>query len=213
MADHEHHGMKRLDGMAKYCRQGVGRDGEQRDDRFGRMFPKLDPAFLPKSTLETIGRAGGPMDEKDENARTATVPVGLIFFGQFVDHDVTLDASTSFDSVIDDPGEVPNVRTPTLDLDCIYGLGPEAQPYLYNADPPQADGTPAPFNGVKLLVGADNAAQGALKDYDVLRAPNNRAIIGDPRNDENRIISQIQLAIIRFHNHVADTLYKESKAD
>ncbi|MEL7218307.1 MAG: peroxidase family protein, partial [Pseudomonadota bacterium] len=43
--------------------------------------------------------------------------------------------------------------------------------------------------------------------HDLLRSPNDRAIIGDPRNDENRIISQIQLAVIRFHNHVAQTVH------
>ena len=29
-------------------------------------------------------------------------------------------------------------------------------------------------------------------------------VIGDARNDENRVISQIQLAMIRFHNKVCD---------
>jgi hypothetical protein len=87
----------------------------------------------------------------------------MIFFGQFVDHDVTLDASSTFDTVVDDPGEIADVRTPTLDLDCIYGLAPEAQPYLYVQD--------EPFRGVKLLTGADNPGQDGLQDDDLLRAP------------------------------------------
>jgi len=41
----------------------------------------------------------------------------MIFFGQVVDHDVTLDASSTYDTVVDNPGEIANVRTPTLDLD------------------------------------------------------------------------------------------------
>ncbi len=201
MADHEHHGMKPLEGLSAYCRRGHY-NAKQRDDRFGRMFGMLNPAYTPKSILEAIGKDGGPMDGGNKNDRTDTVPVGMIFFGQFIDHDITLDASTTFDSVVDNPGEVANVRTPTLDLDCIYGLGPEAQPYLYVQG--------GAFGGVKLLTGADNPGQAGLNDSDLLRSPNGRAMIGDPRNDENRVISQIQLAIIRFHNHVAQTIHDET---
>ncbi|MEM7689381.1 MAG: heme peroxidase family protein [Pseudomonadota bacterium] len=204
MSSHDHHGMKTLEGLNPYCSaKNYGREefGDQRDDRFGRLFPELSPAYTRPDILEAIGAVGGPMDGKSANDRTDSVPVGMVFFGQFVDHDVTLDASTTFDSVVDNPGEIANVRTPTLDLDCIYGLGPEAQPYLFVQG--------GAFGGAKLLTGADNPGQTGLNDHDLLRAPNGRAIIGDPRNDENRIISQIQLAIIRFHNLVCDTLNAE----
>jgi len=205
MTNPDHHGMKPLEGMNPYCnvgKYGHEQAGDQRDDRFGRLFPELHPAYTRPNILQAIGMIGGPMDGKSANDRTDTVPVGLIFFGQFVDHDITLDVSSTFDSVVDNPGEIANVRTPTLDLDCIFGLGPEAQPYLY-----EQGGT---FGGVKLLTGADNPGQAGIAEHDLLRSPNGRAIIGDPRNDENRIISQIQLAIIRFHNHVAQTLHDES---
>ncbi|MEM8723941.1 MAG: heme peroxidase family protein [Pseudomonadota bacterium] len=201
MNNPDHHGMKTLEGLSPYCvRSEYGKE-QQRDDRFGRMFPQLIPNYTDPSILITVGEAGGNMEAPDDQERTNSVPVGMVFFGQFVDHDITLDASTTFDSVIDNPGEIANVRTPTLDLDCIYGLGPEAQPYLYEQG--------GPFGGVKLLTGADNPGQNGENDHDLLRSPNDRAIIGDPRNDENRIVSQIQLAIIRFHNHVADTLNAE----
>lgn len=200
MSEHDHHGMKPLEGMSAYCVRGHY-ETRQRDDRFGRLFHQLKPAYTAPEVLQAIGAKNGPMDGKSANDRTDSVPVGMVFFGQFVDHDITLDASTTFDSVVDDPGEIANVRTPTLDLDCIYGLGPEAQPYLYVQG--------GAFGGAKLLTGADNAGQGGIAASDLLRSPNGRAIIGDPRNDENRVISQLQLAIIRFHNHVCDTLHAE----
>ncbi len=200
MADTEHHGMKPLEGMSAYCHR-AHYGSEQRDDRFGRLFGELHPAYTPPAILGDIGKAGGPMDAGSNNDRTDTVPVGMVFFGQFVDHDITLDTSSTFDSVVDDPGEIANVRTPTLDLDCIYGLGPEAQPYIFDQG--------GAFGGAKLLTGADNPGQAGLHDSDLLRSPNGRAIIGDPRNDENRVISQLQLAMIRFHNHVCDTLHAE----
>ena len=62
------------------------------------------------------------------------------------------------------------------------------------------------FNGAKLLTGADMPSATTLQAEDLLRSPDYRAVIGDPRNDENRIISQLQLGIIRFHNKVVDHL-------
>lgn len=201
MSGTEHHGMKPLEGLSPYCKRSHYGEAP-RDDRFGRIFNHLSPAYTRPDIIEAIGAPNGPMDGKSKNDPVDSVPVGMIFFGQFVDHDITLDASTTFDSVVDNPGEIANVRTPTLDLDCIYGLGPEAQPYLYTQG--------GSFGGVKLLTGADNSGQAGLRNDDLLRSPNGRAIIGDPRNDENRIISQIQLAIIRFHNHVAETIHAET---
>lgn len=198
MPNNEHHGMMELVGLQKYCSHNAG--VSTREDRFGRMFPQLPPAYIAQPKLTQLFAAGGPLDGGTAKKRTKTVAVGQIFFGQFVDHDITLDATTSFRQVVQDPGEIPNVRTPTLDLDCIFGLGPEAQPYLYAQD--------AVFGGAKLLTGADSGA-GGLADSDLARAANGRAMIGDPRNDENRIISQLQPAMIRFHNHVCETLNPE----
>jgi hypothetical protein len=38
------------------------------------------------------------------------------------------------------------------------------------------------------------------------RGPSGRALIGDPRNDENRIVAQLHCAFLRFHNQVADLM-------
>ena len=38
--------------------------------------------------------------------------------------------------------------------------------------------------------------------YDLPRNSQNVAILGDPRNDENLIVSQLHLAMLRFHNAV-----------
>jgi hypothetical protein len=42
---------------------------------------------------------------------------------------------------------------------------------------------------------------GSLR-YDVPRNSQLTALTGDPRNDENLIISQLNLAFLRFHNRV-----------
>jgi Animal haem peroxidase. len=71
------------------------------------------------------------------------------------------------------------------------------------------------FNGVKLLTGEDGTAveDDEFAAYDLQRSPDGRAIIGDHRNDENRIVSQLQLAMIRFHNEVAEYLREEEEVE
>ena len=192
-----HHGLNDLKGLSAFCHQG---HSAERGDRFGRMFSSLSPLYVNPSAISAVGAQGGPMDTGSSSAanRTQTVDVGLIFFGQFVDHDITLDTTTSLaHNAASD--EVQNVRTPILDLDCIYGSGPEASPYLYH-------GGTSPFAGVKLLIGADTSGATTEQQSDLARSPHGTAIIGDPRNDENRVISQLQLAMIRLHNKVVDGL-------
>lgn len=194
----QHHGMKGLSGLQKLCEPGV-----QRSDRFGRLFGDLPPLYSDPAALAAIGVANGPMQQPGAAKKTQTVAVGQVFFGQFIDHDLTLDLTSSFERLNDASG-TSNFRTPTLDLDCIYGDGPEGSPFLYfnfpSTDPRHV------FNGVKLLTGAEEAGATAEQQQDLLRNAHGTAIIGDPRNDENRIISQLQLAVIRAHNAVVDDL-------
>ena len=195
------HGMKKFSDIEHFC--NCSADQNIRAGRFGRLFPDLPALYTDPNILTELGKKGGPMDGGTNANRTDSVPVGQVFFGQFVDHDITLDTSSSLNSV-NQPGDITNVRTPTLDLDCIYGDGPEGSPFLYVQS--------GDFAGVKLLTGADGTAitqDPALAAEDLVRSPAGTAVIGDPRNDENRIISQLQLAMIRFHNNVVDHLSSE----
>ena len=160
--------------------------------RFGRMFPDLPPLYTHPCLLEQLGALGGPMDEGANPVLTPGMPAGFVFFGQFIDHDITLDVTSSIDRS-NDPEAIGNFRTPVLDLDCIYGAGPEASPHLYV----QHDGGDV-FANASLLTRNDGV--------DLARNPAGRALIGDPRNDENPVVSQLQLAFIRFHNEVVRRL-------
>lgn len=157
-----------------------------------------DPLWIDPETLTALGAPDGPMKTAARPARSKTVPVGFVFLGQFIDHDITLDITSSLDAVSD--GDIPNARTPTLDLDCVYGAGPEANPYLYHDD--------GDFKGVKLITNADLGAKGHAQ-HDLARVGSS-ALIGDFRNDENRIVSQLQLAMIRYHNQVCDDLSRHT---
>ena len=189
-----HHGMNSLHGINAMCKSNPSHQG-----RFGRIFNQLNANYNPPNELSKLGAKDGPMDGKKGRNPSSTIPMGMVFFGQFIDHDITLDTTSALDRV-NDTDATQNFRTPALDLDNIYGAGPEANAFLYK-------------KGLHLLVGKDGTALGSQstnhRNNDLVRSSTGTAIIGDPRNDENRIISQLQLAIINFHNNVVDHLIHE----
>ncbi|MFK7740082.1 MAG: peroxidase family protein [Planctomycetota bacterium] len=120
---------------------------------------------------------------RDANGGAPTdVPAGMIFLGQFVDHDITLDVISQLGE-FRDPASIRNVRTPRLDLDSVYLSGPEGSPFLYASD------------GRLLTDQRTDFRRVANGTADV-------ALIGDPRNDENGLIAQLHLLFLRFHNRM-----------
>ena len=183
---------------------------------FGYMFPELqsDPLNrLDENSDETIAslRELGRDGMKDPPLAAAPgVPVPSIytFFGQFVDHDITFErGSRDMDLAAPkpiDPAELPykivNSRSPNLDLDNVYG--PDLNGDLSPRDPSNPDkmridevGTPPTSRG--LPPGKD-------KYNDFPRRYDGTALIGDPRDDENVVLSQLHVAFLRAHNALVD---------
>lgn len=180
--------------------------------RFGRMFGSLPPfsSDTPstRAALVEIGKAGGIMDAQDDlsvgptnlitdptksanNPNNPTSTAGMTFLGQFLDHDMTFDPTSSLERQAD-PEHVANFRTPSFGLDNVYGSGPGGTPHLYDQS---ANG-----RGIKFLL----EETGTSDRQDLPRNSQMVALIGDPRDDENLIISQLQVAFLRFHNAVID---------
>ena len=197
-------------------------------DRFGylssaavRSATKLPFNATTQALLEQLGELmGNPGREQNLESHNpsdegvSTLPAGFTYFGQFVDHDITFDVSSSLD-VETNAETINNMRTPALDLDALYGRGPGLDPFLY-VFPSQ----PLPSTAIKFAIGtnrnigaggpSDNGesdGMGVQTNFDVPRmAGTNTAVIGDPRNDENLIIVQFHHAMLRFHNAVVDLL-------
>lgn len=195
--------------------------------KFGRLFPTLPPIGLDTPTLRAalmeLGQPGGRMDAGDDlsdpvalltdparsvnNPNNPDLSAGMTFLGQFLDHDLTFDPTSSLERQVD-PEAISNFRTPALELDSVYGSGPGATPHLYDQQP--AD----PFDrGIKLLTeaidGCEAVSRGGVTRHDLPRNRQGVALTGDPRNDENLIVSQLHLALLRFHNAAVDHVRAE----
>lgn len=185
------------------------------EGRFGRMFRNL-PSFLPpEAALEAVANTmveppeTGPTDGWTPSGGDldGDIPAGYTYLGQFIDHDITFDPVSSLQRQ-NDPDALHDFRTPRFDLDSLYGGGPNNSPYMYD---PDVDG-----GRTTLLVGRNEAGEEDLPRNvlgpDSLGEPRGRALIGDPRNDENVIVSQLHLTFVKFHNAVVQRVRNEQPA-
>jgi hypothetical protein len=182
---------------------------------FGRMFPDLPPYIAPNDAALTALTAAGttalpgpifdtnvsaPVPGNDDNP--ANVTSFFTYFGQFLDHDLTLD-TLPLPTEFVDPTTITNNRDPRLNLDTVYGGGPDANPELY-----EADGKHLKVNG-RDLPRDPSCVVPTLPVSTLTSCP---AIIGDGRNDENQVIAQIHVAFLRAHNRLIDQGYKFEQA-
>ena len=169
-------------------------DFGKREQHFTTLLPLRANRYNTEALVKLAQAMKGDVDivkDGPDPEENILVPAGYTYFGQFIDHDLTFDSTSSLDFT---SGATPtNLRTPRFDLDCVYGDGPDAQPFMY-------DGAKLLFRDGPKLSPTD------LAEKDLLRNSLGRAIIGDKRNDENSIVSQIQLSFLKYHNAVVDVL-------
>lgn len=183
------------------------------EGRFGRMFRTLPRAEFEEDDLKKLAKAMVARPEREEADEDEDDPeenqgisAGYTYLGQFIDHDLTYDPASSLQKQ-NDPEALEDFRTPRFDLDCLYGRGPNDQPYLYV----NKEGD----TGVHMLLGRELTGNRHdsrrlrtrdLPRYKPLRGGSARALIGDPRNDENVIVSQLHQIMLRFHNRMVDAM-------
>lgn len=139
-----------------------------------------------------LGGRNGIMHDQADNSPDRSIPAAYTFLAQFVDHDITLEARTRLDQepLTDEQiAALPNFRSASLDLDSVYGFGPDVSPHLYDSS-----------QRGRLFVGS--TVDGVENPNDVPRRGDGVALLGDPRNDENLFLSQLHLLFLRFHNRL-----------
>lgn len=176
--------------------------------RFSRLFPGLRPFNITPDAALALGTAmtsnavdasGNPL-----SGRNSPVPAAYTYFGQFIDHDITRDVTPDDDQLgLSTPPSMrplEQFRSPTLDLDSVYG-----------ATPANSKGGTSPRNGPLFTFGMTASSPGAGASGDSLsldlhRTDDGKVLIPDDRNDENLIVGQMHLAWMKFHNAVVQTL-------
>jgi hypothetical protein len=170
---------------------------------FGTMFANL-PAFhysdqaaadlattMENPTPDLPGTDRGTRDD------SATLPAEYTYLGQFIDHNLDFDETAQPTATVN-PGSLTNFESFRFDLNNVFGGGPAVDPQLYASDhkhllvsgtlrTPQADGLPTV------------TGNGGI--FDLARTPSTgQAILVEPRDDENQILSQISAAFVAFYN-------------
>ena len=151
-----------------------------------------------------------PCDPTATNPPSGESPelsAAITFIGQFIDHDLTMNAVDLF---IDQTGNVQNTASPLIDLDSVFGprsiLDTTIDPATMKDDLYETDGRTLSLKTRKAEDG--QCYLDLVRDFD-LPADDPRhkedggGIISDKRNDENQMILQVHLLLMRVHNKLA----------
>lgn len=194
--------------------------------KFDFLFPNLQNAeknllLESAATRDNLIKLGRAMhDPGDGPTGDSVIPAAYTYFGQFIDHDVTLETTSATADDLVKVGLVPlplnqirsqiqNLRSATLDLDSVYGLpAPRDGQKMKIGDvtnlPPPPPGQPKTKPSLRPdHKGDDNDVPREKRSNTV--ETDRAALIGDPRNDENLVIAQMQVAFLKAHNALVDS--------
>jgi hypothetical protein len=155
--------------------------------KYIKIFGGLPPCWpLPSELADLLGVLSA------FRAGEVSLPAGYTYLGQFIDHDLSFllengafpDLGTIAEPV--DLDTLTLARKPALDLDSVYGGGFSDSVIPFD----KANG--------KFILG--DAAFARNRDFS--RDTTFRPRIGDPRNDENLLVAQIQILFMSLHNKI-----------
>ncbi|MBV9364334.1 MAG: hypothetical protein JOY89_08840, partial [Solirubrobacterales bacterium] len=174
---------------------------------FGTMFPQL-PAFhyTDQASADLAATMNNPAPDAPGIDRgtaddSATLPAEYTYLGQFIDHNLDFDQTPQPTADVN-PSSLNNFESFRFDLNNVFGGGPSVDPQMYASDrthllvtgrlgTPQADGFPTVTASRKSM-------------FDLARNGSGGAILVEPRDDENQILSQISAAFMAFYNDLVD---------
>lgn len=166
---------------------------------YSRLFARPARPLL-RDDEEKLIELGMSMRYQVDRDGTLSPRAGYTYFGQFIAHDLTLD-STTLEGPYPEPELTANYRTPSFDLDHIYGGGPEKSPFLYQGR-----------RGAECFKIGATTPTGYLRDLPV---EHGMVLIGDlqdTRNLDNLILRQLHVVFLKFHNEAIKQLGSDPPA-
>lgn len=161
--------------------------------RYSRLFG-LPAEPIGENDEPKLIELGNAMRYAVEREGTLTPRIGFTYFGQFLGHDLTHDA-TPLGGPYPAPEQTPNFRTPVFDLDHVYGDGPAGSPYLYEGE-----------EGAELFKIGETSPGRYRRDVPI---GHGRVLVGDladRRNLDNVLLRQLHVLLLKFHNEAVRQL-------
>ena len=130
-------------------------------------------------------------------------PSAFVYLGQLLGHDLTRD-ETRLEHASPSLEKTENLHSPRLNLECVYGGGPNESPDLYDLSKRGAE---------TFLLGQTRTVRGIPSTRDDFHRQNGKALLADGRNDQHLIIAQLHVVFLQFHNRVVDLVTRGGIAD
>ena len=166
------------------------------ETHYSRLFrPSGDP--LDDNLRARLGSLGKSM-MRAETVPPTPIPstfraersyAGYTYFGQLIDHDLTWDQTPLDQAGQMSPCETINHRTPWLDLDNLYGDGPESDTHFHLYDKDRAS----------FRLGGHLLPNGGGQ-FDVPLDETGNPQLADSRNNDHLIIRQVHAMFLKLHN-------------
>jgi Animal haem peroxidase len=150
---------------------------------------------MTAEALEKLAQSMRQSQPAEDRPGYAPSAAAVTYFGQFVDHDLTMDTTPLREAESSEPIYTTNYRTPWLDLDHVYGDGPcsSRHHHLYESDEASFCVARAPDGG---------------EPFDVPFTHDGCVALADERNGENIILRQIHAMFLKLHNVAVRNLPK-----
>jgi hypothetical protein len=154
---------------------------------YSRLFPDQYGGYPKKAMSDLADWMEDTKTHRGDRPRVipGLIPSGYAYFAQFVNHDLSYDKTKLSEAGDLPPGATRNYRTPSLDLEILYGKGLRNDGYLTLGSTGGSGTTPS-------------------SDNDLDREDSGQANVYDPRNDSTLLLAQLHVLLIKFHNRLLD---------
>lgn len=161
-------------------------------DHYSRLFAPATEIITPDVLADLGCSTAGNATSVPRGSHTSPPVVALTYFGQFIDHDISFDATKLPEAGQRAPADTINESGGVLDLNQLYGDGPgsPAHWHLYEED------------GVSFKLGEPTVNN---EPFDIPLVPAGHAA-AHPNNSENIILRQVHAMFLKLHNCAATEL-------